>query len=116
VIQIGERLPSDLETAIYRIAQEALTNTGRHAQAHAVSILVERRGAVVQAIVEDDGIGFDYSASCGERQLGLLGMRERAELLNGTLTIESAPGHGTSIFIEIPLREQKAAPPAGDQA
>jgi signal transduction histidine kinase len=103
-IQLNERLPGDVETAIYRIVQEALTNVARHAQARSVSILVERHNDIVRAIVEDDGIGFDTSANYGERHLGLLGMRERAELLNGTLTIESALEHGTSIFIEIPLQ------------
>lgn len=108
-IQLNERLPSDVETAIYRIVQEALTNIARHAQAHSASILVERHGEHVRAIVEDDGIGFDIHTDHGERHLGLLGMRERAELLNGILTVESSPEHGTSIFIEIPLVVEKAA-------
>ena len=108
VIQLVERLPGDVETAIYRIAQETLTNIARHAQARSASILVERHGDIVRAIVEDDGIGFDVITNHGERQLGLLGMRERAELLNGTLTIESSREQGTSIFIEIPLHNEKA--------
>jgi len=108
VIQLNERLPGEVETAIYRITQEALTNITRHAHAHSASILVERRGNIVRAIVEDDGIGFDINVNYGERHLGLLGMRERAELLNGTLMTESEPEHGTSIFIEIPLVEQNA--------
>ncbi len=91
VIQLDERLPGEIETALYRIVQEALTNIARHAQAKSASILVEKRGGSVRAIVEDDGVGFDPSAQLGERHLGLLGMRERAELLGGTLTIESAP-------------------------
>ncbi len=103
VIQLNERLPGEVETAIYRIAQEALTNIARHAQAKSASIFVERRGDLLRTIMEDDGIGFDVNANHGERHLGLLGMRERAELLNGTFTIESAPERGTSIFIEIPL-------------
>ncbi len=103
VIQLDERLPGEVETALYRIVQEALTNIARHAEAKSASILIERRGDSVRAIVEDDGIGFDPAAQRGERHLGLLGMRERAELLKGTLTIESAPQRGTSIFIEIPL-------------
>lgn len=107
-IQLGERLPGDIETAIYRIIQEALTNIARHAQAKSASILVERYGDMVRAIVEDDGIGFDARANHGERHLGLLGMRERAELLNGTVTIESSLEHGTSVFIEIPLQINKA--------
>jgi signal transduction histidine kinase len=107
-IQLGERLSGDIETAIYRIIQEALTNIARHAQAKSASILVERYGDMVRAIVEDDGIGFDARANHGERHLGLLGMRERAELLNGTVTIESSLEHGTSVFIEIPLQIKKA--------
>lgn len=103
IIQLNERLPGEVETAIYRIVQEALTNIARHAQAKSASILIEKRGDFVRAIVEDDGIGFDVNTNHGERHLGLLGMRERAELLNGTLTIESESERGTSIFIEIPL-------------
>lgn len=106
-IQLSERLPGDLETAIYRIIQETLTNIARHAQAKSASILVERHGDMVRAIVEDDGIGFDTNANQGERHLGLLGMRERAELLNGTVAIESSPEHGTSVFIEIPVQNEK---------
>ena len=106
-IQIGERLPGEVETAIYRIIQETLTNIARHAQAKSASILVERHRNMVRAIVEDDGIGFDTEANHGERHLGLLGMRERAELLHGTVTIESSLEHGTSIFIEIPVQAEK---------
>lgn len=103
VIQLVERLPGEVETTVYRIVQEALTNIARHSQAHSASILVECRGGVVRVIVEDDGIGFDVSTEQDEHRLGVLGMRERAELLNGKLTIESEPERGTSIFIEIPL-------------
>lgn len=106
-IQLSERLPGDIETAIYRIVQETLTNIARHAQAHSASILVERHRDIVRAIVEDDGVGFDINTNHGESHLGLMGMRERAELLNGTLTIESSPEQGTSIFIEIPLKGEK---------
>ncbi|MBI5298506.1 MAG: HAMP domain-containing protein [Chloroflexi bacterium] len=111
-IQLDERLPGDVETAVYRITQEALTNIARHAQARSASVLVERRDNTVRTIIEDDGSGFSMTEKRGERHLGLLGMRERAELLNGSLTIESTPGRGTSIFIEIPLPERVSAPPA----
>jgi len=103
----GERLPLRIETALYRIAQEALTNVARHAQAHSVGVLLENRDSSVMLIVEDDGCGFDVPQVMGthvhEGNLGLHGMRERASLLRGTLTIESAPGTGTSVFVEIPL-------------
>jgi signal transduction histidine kinase len=88
--------------------QETLTNIARHAESKSASILIEKHGDSVRAIVEDDGIGFDVTTNYGERHLGLLGMRERAELLNGTLTIESTLEHGTSVFIEIPLNLHSA--------
>jgi len=104
LIHIGAaRLPDEAETALYRIIQESLTNVARHAQARSVSVLVERRGEEVVAVVEDDGRGFDPSRSPGERRLGLAGMRERAELLGGRFTVESAPGRGTSIHVRIPV-------------
>ncbi|MBK8988719.1 MAG: HAMP domain-containing protein [Chloroflexi bacterium] len=103
VMGLAERLPQGVETAVYRIIQESLTNIARHAQATTASVLLEQRGGRLRAIVEDDGVGFDPAAVNGSGRLGLYGMRERAELLNGTLTIESEPGQGTSIFIEVPL-------------
>jgi signal transduction histidine kinase len=99
-----ERLPPEIETALYRIVQEALTNIVRHAHARAASVFIERRGTQVRAIIEDDGIGFDVSAlTHAEGHLGLHGIRERAELLGGRLTIETEPGLGTSLFVELPL-------------
>jgi signal transduction histidine kinase len=103
----GERLPSEVETALYRIVQEALTNVARYAQADSVSVLLKNRSNSVVLIVEDDGLGFDVaqfmSSGLRDKKLGLYGMRERASLLGGTLTIESTPGTGTAVFVEIPL-------------
>ncbi|MEP6921676.1 MAG: PAS domain S-box protein [bacterium] len=103
------RLPLDHETAIYRIAQEALTNVFKHSRANRVSFFLERRDDHVLAVVEDNGKGFDvrglHQGSTEERSLGLLGMRERASLLGGTLTVESAPGAGTSVFVRIPVEK-----------
>lgn len=101
VFGLEERLLPALETALYRIVQESLTNIARHAQATSVSVLVERRNERVRAIVEDNGVGFELSAAHSDR-LGLYGMRERAKLLNGTLMIESTPGRGTSIYVDVP--------------
>lgn len=98
------RLPAPIETALYRIVQESLTNIIRHAQAQTASIFIERRDQSVRAIIEDDGIGFvPERAVQKEGHLGLYGIRERAELLGGRLTIESAPQAGSSLFVEIPL-------------
>lgn len=106
--QTDGRLPSEIELALYRIIQEALTNIAKHARAKNASIVVERKRAAVVAIVEDDGQGFDarglLESPHEETTLGLHGMRERAELVGGHLQIESAPGKGSSVFVEIPIR------------
>jgi signal transduction histidine kinase len=101
----NSRLPQDVETALYRITQEALTNIVRHSEADTASIFIERTEHKVRAIIDDDGKGFDPAAIPGsEGHLGLYGIRERAELLSGHLTIESEPGQGTSLYVEIPLQ------------
>jgi PAS domain S-box-containing protein len=103
----GKRLPSPIETALYRMVQEGLTNVLKHAQARRVSLIIQCSPDQVLAILEDDGRGFDTETvtnSWGPRgRLGLLGMRERVALVGGTLTIESTPGRGTTIFARIPL-------------
>lgn len=109
-IGLGEkRLPPEVETTLYRIVQEALTNAAKHAQARNVSVLLERRGESVVAIVEDDGQGFDVQQVLASRdmakKLGLYGIQERASLIGGKLTIESEPGMGTTVFVEIPLEK-----------
>jgi two-component system, NarL family, sensor histidine kinase DevS len=101
--QLGkERLPADVETTIYRIVQEALTNVVKHAEAKNVSILLVKRGSFVTAVVEDDGLGFD-TAEARDDSLGLEGMRERVELHDGRMTVETSPGSGTTLRIEVPL-------------
>jgi PAS domain S-box-containing protein len=97
-----KRLPPDVETNLYRVVQEALTNVVRHARASQVDVLLERRGDQVVAIIEDNGVGFDAETVGQSNRLGLLGMRERAEMLNGNLMIESASGIGTTIYVEVP--------------
>jgi len=102
----GERLPPEIETALYRIVQEALTNVARHADASSVSVLLEKRNDLVKLIVEDDGRGFDMTGTMtlgSPERLGLYGMRERASLLGGTLTIESSSEMGTAVYVQIPL-------------
>jgi two-component system, NarL family, sensor histidine kinase DevS len=101
--QIGdERLPEAVETTLYRIVQEAVTNVARHAEARRLSITLTRRDGSVVAIVEDDGLGFDPD-STDTGGLGLLGMRERLALVGGTLRIEAAAGAGTTIAAEVPV-------------
>lgn len=96
------RLPSEIETALYRIVQESLTNVVKHARAGSVSVLVTRKSGSVIAVIEDDGRGFDTGVG-REEGLGLVGMEERVALLNGRLQIESSEGAGTTIVAEVPL-------------
>jgi signal transduction histidine kinase len=103
-----ERLPVDVETALFRCVQETLTNVIKHAHAGTVSIVCERRGNDVIIAVEDDGVGFDVGTLTRSPHpwsfgLGLSGMRERLALVGGSLNIESAPAAGTTIFIQAPL-------------
>ena len=105
------RLPAEVETALYRIAQETLTNVLKHAAAKAVSLVVRRElggASGVHLTVEDDGRGFDSDAlfQAPGIGLGLLDIRERAALLNGSVTLESRPGSGTTVHVCIPLREE----------
>jgi len=97
----GERLPADVETTMYRIVQESLTNVAKHAGATRISVLVTRKEKSVVVLVEDDGAGFESSDT--HSGLGLSGMRERVALVGGRLRVESSPGGGTTIAAEIPL-------------
>jgi signal transduction histidine kinase len=105
----GRRLPPATETTFYRLVQEALTNVAKHAEAKNVSVILKHEGPSVQAIVEDDGKGFNVAEVMGyaakEKKLGLYGMEERAALVGGKLTIESTLGKGTTVFVDIPLEQ-----------
>jgi two-component system sensor histidine kinase UhpB len=96
-----------VETALYRIVQEALTNVARHSRARSVRIAIECDPSQVRATIEDDGIGFDpealREAPDASKHLGLTGMEERAALLEGTVTLDSRPGAGTVARVRIPL-------------
>jgi signal transduction histidine kinase len=100
-----KRLPLEIETALFRIVQESLTNVVLHAQATRVDVLLSLTGEGISAIVEDNGIGFSHVSSLSEEQLGLFGMRERVKMLGGTLTIESYPGKGTTVKAEVPCHD-----------
>lgn len=111
VIGPERRLRPEIETALFRIGQEAVSNIARHAEAESVSIAVEFGEKVVRLQIVDDGIGFEPDAVAGSvegpRGLGLLGMKERATLLNGTLTIDSKAGKGTRVTVEIPIPDDR---------
>jgi len=98
-----ERLLPEIETNLYRIAQEALNNVSKHAGAARVDVILELRDGHVVLVVEDDGGGFDLEAKADAmRGMGLAGMRERAALIGGAVEVESAPGEGTTIFARAP--------------
>jgi signal transduction histidine kinase len=99
---ISERLPSEVETAIYRVVQESLTNVVKHSHAHRVSMLVTRADGRIKVVIEDDGTGFDPSAARDDG-IGLIGMRERIGLLNGTFAVESGESSGTTVALEVPV-------------
>jgi signal transduction histidine kinase len=104
-----DRLPAEVETALYRLAQEALNNTVRHAGASRSSIEVEQEPRDVTCRIFDDGRGFDpETRSAGHDGLGLLGMRERITSLDGSFEISSRPGAGTEIRVSIPLEVEHA--------
>jgi two-component system sensor histidine kinase UhpB len=107
------KLSGSTQTGLYRIAQEALTNAIKHARAKRVSVILERRPDDLVLIIEDDGKGLPprAAATATGSGFGITGMRERATLLGGTLSIESSVGHGTTLYVRIPLvhHEQSAA-------
>jgi len=98
----AERLPAEMETALYRIVQEALTNIVKHSRARNVSVVLIRKPGAVAAVIEDDGQGFD-PASVRDGGFGLEGMRERVGLLDGRLQVESGIGAGATLVAEVPL-------------
>ncbi|MBI3978554.1 MAG: GAF domain-containing protein, partial [Chloroflexi bacterium] len=103
VVGSRRRLPPLVETALFRVIQEAISNIVKHAEAKRVWIRLEFKESAVAARIEDDGKGFRPQEPNGRRSLGLLGMTERVTLLGGTFRIDSAPGQGTRISIEIHL-------------
>jgi PAS domain S-box-containing protein len=110
------RLSFDIETNLYRISQEALNNVHKHAAATRVGVILERRDAQVVLIVEDDGRGFKNDEAGADRfdsHIGLRGIRERAVLVGGTAEVETAPGKGTTIFVQVPTVTMARRPSAG---
>jgi signal transduction histidine kinase len=104
------RLPDLVETTVYRVVQEALTNTARHgtepqSRSTRVVVVLQRIDQRLLVTVEDNGPGFDVTVAKYSGRLGLKGMQERAVLCGGTLEIESEPGAGTTVYLRIPLTE-----------
>jgi signal transduction histidine kinase len=96
-------------TAVFRIVQESLVNVGKHAAATEVNVSIEQVGDAVELVVQDNGKGFITSAPRKPQSLGLMGLRERAQLLSGSVSIDSAPGEGTRVSVRIPMDRVKLA-------
>lgn len=106
-IEDGARLPREIETTLYRVVQESLTNVARHAYVDKASVLLKKNQSSISVIIEDTGVGFDPRKVRSEQgknnRLGLYGMEERLAIVGGNLVVESSPGAGTTIYIDIPL-------------
>jgi signal transduction histidine kinase len=108
---VSGRLPSTIETALYRTVQEGLTNAIKHAKASNIWIRAWRERLALRCSIRDDGAGFDSNrvqAEPGRKGLGLIAMRERVSAIGGTLSIESCPGRGTELLIRVPLEDDHA--------
>jgi signal transduction histidine kinase len=103
IVEGAGELPAPVEQALYRIAQEALNNTLKHARARRVSVTLRHMGARVVLELSDDGAGFDPAAASQAGRLGLRGIAERVAQLDGRVQIDSAPGKGTRLRVELPL-------------
>jgi signal transduction histidine kinase len=108
----GRRFDPAVETTVYRVVQEALTNIRKHADASRVGLIVELRDGELRAIVEDDGQGMSHTGpitrAAPGRHLGLRGMAERARLAGGRLDLESEPGRGTAVYLSVPLQPEES--------
>jgi PAS domain S-box-containing protein len=109
----AERPSPQIETTLYRIVQESLTNVLKHSGARRVGVILERNDGQLRLIVEDDGRGFDAEAMTAPSgvggRLGLLGMKERVAMVGGSLNIESSPGSATTVFVRVPMFEPGAS-------
>ena len=106
----AEHLNDDQKTVVYRVTQESLTNVAKHAQASRVQVSVRKLSRGLQVEIKDNGIAFEVDrqlAGKGRKRLGLLGMQERVRLVNGHFAVESAPGKGTAVRVEIPFKPGK---------
>jgi signal transduction histidine kinase len=100
---LPESVPLEVTSCVYRVAQESLYNTVKHSRAKHASVILTWRQGAIELMVADDGDGFDCQSVQGKGGLGLIGMEERARLVNGKLTIISQPGSGTRIALDVPL-------------
>ncbi len=103
--EVPREIPREVALCLFRIGQESLRNVARHAHAHAVEVSLAGMDGGLQLSVHDDGIGFNPAQIREHASLGLASMKERVDLVDGELDIESEPGHGTTIVAWVPLKE-----------
>jgi signal transduction histidine kinase len=111
-VAVVSQLDNDCRTVLYRVAQEALTNVARHAQASRVDVSIQRLPKTVHMQIKDNGKSFDVKRifhAGKSKRLGLLGMRERVEMVGGQFTVESSHGQGTTIQVQIPFKNSNRA-------
>jgi signal transduction histidine kinase len=101
-------LPRDVSTCLFRVAQEALRNAARHAQASSVRLVVAPANGAVEMTVTDNGVGFDSARRRTHHSLGHASMRERAALVSGALEVKSEPGRGTTVKVSVPMKGSSA--------
>jgi len=100
----GLRLQPGIETHLYRVVQEALNNVAKHADASCVNVSVDRKGSTLVVTVQDDGCGFRADAQADRKAgVGLIGMRERTQIVRGSIEVLTAPGEGTTIRLRVPV-------------
>jgi len=97
-----KRLPSDYEVSIFRLVQESVNNSIKHGKAKDIWVKIEWLKKQISILVKDNGIGFDKEVA-REQSFGIIGMRERVDLLKGSMDIESSPGNGTLILFKVPM-------------
>ena len=113
-----EQMNGDKRTVLYRVAQEALTNVARHAQASKAAVKIQQMNGTICMKIKDNGKGFQEERvleAKKSRRLGLLGMRERLEMVGGNFTVTSVPGKGTTVLAQIPLVSRRLPPPGGGE-
>ncbi len=105
VFGVEQPLKSSVKAAMFRLVQECLNNVEKHSGASMVQVKIEFQENTLRLVVKDDGIGFDQAAQKAKGgSYGLLGMRERAQLLEGTMELQSSPGEGTKVMFQIPVK------------
>jgi len=110
---VSSVLPSELGLSLFRVLQEAMHNAVKHSGVRRIEVQLSQDASEVHLIITDQGVGFDVNEAMQRSGLGLVSMRERVRLLNGTIAIESRPMHGTTVHVRVPLQSDHRSELAG---